>query len=275
MTYERSLAEGLNYFPCRYGTSKLIFRGPKQKLDGDYIAFLGGTEMYGKFVEIPVPAIVELESGIRSVNLGCVNAGLDAYVGDKSILSVCRGARVTVLQILGAQNMSNRFYMVHPRRNDRFLRASGQMLDLFPDLEFINLNFTRHLLTTLEHEAPDNFAIVRSELKSAWSARMRRLIAQIETPVVLLWLARHSPDEAREHGLPLHDPWFVDRAMLDALRPAVAGIVEVVATEDEVTAGRDELVYDPLEEAAAREMLGPVVSRRAATALSDAIEGIG
>ena len=33
-------------------------------------------------------------------------------------------ARLTVLQVTGAQNMSNRFYSVHPRRNDRFLKAS-------------------------------------------------------------------------------------------------------------------------------------------------------
>ena len=38
MTYS-SLAEGgLNYFPCRYGTSKLLFRGPRRRLDGRYVA---------------------------------------------------------------------------------------------------------------------------------------------------------------------------------------------------------------------------------------------
>ena len=58
MTYE-NLGQGvLDYFPCRNGHSKLLFRGPRKKMAGEYIAMIGGTETYGKFIEKPFPTLV-------------------------------------------------------------------------------------------------------------------------------------------------------------------------------------------------------------------------
>ncbi|MGB3314802.1 MAG: DUF6473 family protein, partial [Albidovulum sp.] len=59
MAYEYAGESALDYLPCRYGQSKLLFRGPRRKLDGAYAAVLGGTETYGKFVAEPFPNIVE------------------------------------------------------------------------------------------------------------------------------------------------------------------------------------------------------------------------
>ncbi len=53
MTYMKLGQAALDYYPCRYGASKLLFRGPRRRLQGDYVAFLGGTETYGKFIETP------------------------------------------------------------------------------------------------------------------------------------------------------------------------------------------------------------------------------
>ncbi|MDC1223540.1 DUF6473 family protein [Ascidiaceihabitans sp.] len=46
MTYDVLGAGNLDYLPCRYGTSKLLFRGPRRPLKEPYIAFLSGTETY-------------------------------------------------------------------------------------------------------------------------------------------------------------------------------------------------------------------------------------
>ncbi len=75
MTYNALATEAVNYFPCQYGASKLLFRGPRRKLRGDFVAFLGGTETYGKFIEAPFPMLLEYETGLKSVNLGCANVG--------------------------------------------------------------------------------------------------------------------------------------------------------------------------------------------------------
>ena len=57
MTYENLGQSALDYFPCRYGKSKLLFRGPRKRMAGEFLAMIGGTETYGKFIEKPFPAL--------------------------------------------------------------------------------------------------------------------------------------------------------------------------------------------------------------------------
>lgn len=273
MTYAALGQAALNYFPCRYGTSKLLFRGPRRRLQDDYVAYLGGIETYGKFIETPFPTLVEHETGIKSVNLGCVNAGIDAYLNDRSLMSICTRAKVTVIEAMGAQNMSNRFYAVHPRRNDRFLHASSLLRMIYADVDFTEFNFTRHMLNALKAASPENFGVVRQELKDAWAARMKTMIAQIDGPVVVLWLtgAAESGGDVRRR-----DALFVDKAMVDALAKAgpQVRIVRVEGAADEVAAGLDEMIFDDMERPAAEEMLGPVVHRRVSQALGAVLPGL-
>ncbi|MDF0600799.1 DUF6473 family protein [Psychromarinibacter sp. C21-152] len=279
MDYANLDQPALDYFPCRYGTSKQLFRGPRRRLDGDFAVFLGGTETYGKFIDTPYPALVEVDSGLRAVNLGCINAGIDAYFNDKALIDICNRAKVTVVQVMGAQNMSNRFYAVHPRRNDRFLRASPLLEKIYPEVDFTEFSFTRHLLTSLMRRSPEKFALLRQELKEAWAARMRMLLSQIDGKVVLLWLSDHAPmapDDSRSEVFERcgSDPIFVDRAMLRSLTGDVARVIEVVATDRERLEGLDEMYFGELERPAAQEMLGPVVHRRVAQALVPALEEV-
>ncbi|MGC8203099.1 DUF6473 family protein [Aliiroseovarius sp. PTFE2010] len=267
MAYE-NLGEGaLNYFPCRYGNSKLLFRGPRKALDGAYVAMIGGTETYGKFVEQPFPALVERDLDMSVANLGCVNAGPDVFINDQTVMDICNRARATVIQVSGAHNMSNRFYAVHPRRNDRFLRASTLLKTIYREVDFTDFNFTRHLLGTLEEVSPEKFAMVRQELKDAWVARMKTMLTKIGSKVVLVWMSRHSPDDMRQTACLGGDPLFVDRNMLDQIRPMVKDIIEVTATEDEVDAGYDRMVFPEMDAPTAREMLGPVIHGRVANEL--------
>jgi len=274
MTYVNLGQAALEYFPCRYGISKLLFRGPRRRVQGDYVAFLGSTETYGKFVEVPYPALVECETGVKSVNLGCVNAGIDAFASDRSLLGICANARVSVIQLMGAQNMSNRFYAVHPRRNDRFLRASSHLQTLYDDVDFTDFNFTRHMLGILAQTSPDRFLMVENELKEAWVARMQSLITQIGGKVVLLWLADHAPNDAAGQMGGGSDPLFIDRNMINSLMGSVSGVIEIVAEPKERRQGLQEMVFAPLERPAAEEMLGPIVHRRAAAQLAQKIQAL-
>lgn len=271
MAYQNSGDGALNYMPCRYGKSKLLFRGPKKSLSDDYIAFIGGTETYGKYVEMPFAELTAAHSDVETVNLGCVNAGLDVFLGDETVMDVCKNAKATVLQISGAQNMSNRFYAVHPRRNDRFLHASTLLRTIYRDVDFTDFNFTRHLMQTLHEHSEEKFAMVRQELKDAWVARMRTMAKKVPGPVILLWLSDHSPDdEEAVNGLD-SDPLFVDRDMIEEIRPLVQGVVEVVASCDDIQSGFEQMVFPDLDAPAAREMLGPVVHAKAATQLDAAL----
>jgi len=269
MTYE-NLGEGaLDYLPCRYGKSKLLFRGPRRKLEGEYALFLGGTETYGKFIEQPFPALLERQLGLPCVNFGWLNAGVDVFLNDSTVVEAAQAARVTVIQVMGAQNMSNRFYAVHPRRNDRFLKASTLMKQVFREVDFTEFHFTRHMLSTLSRLSPERYAMVVDELSAAWLARMEQLLAKVSGKTVLLWLADHSPDDARpEDGLGA-DPLFVDREMIERIRPLVTEVVEVSASPKALALGTDGMVFSQMEAPAASEMLGPLVHAEAAALLTD------
>ena len=118
MAYERLVGDSLDYAPCRYGRSKLLFRGPRTVLNGDYVAFLGSTGTYGKFVESPYPELTQRELGITALNLGCVNAGNDTFLDDPTVQDLARGACACVVQVMGAHTLSNRLYTVHDPRPD-------------------------------------------------------------------------------------------------------------------------------------------------------------
>jgi hypothetical protein len=175
----------LDYFPCHYGKSKLMFRGPRQNIEVPYCAVLGGTETYGKFVPRPFVAMVEDISGHQMINLGCMNAGPDVYLNDPDILRIVSRAELAVVQVMGAQNLSNRFYAVHPRRNDRFLRASSWLKSLYRDVDFTEFHFTRHMVQTLQEVSADRFEVVVTELRENWVARMLDLLARIRSPALL------------------------------------------------------------------------------------------
>ncbi len=269
MAFENPGVGALDYYPCRYGKSKLLFRGPKRKLDQPYVAVLGGTETYGKFCARPYPSLLEERLDHTAVNLGCVNAGVDVFCAEKTIVDICGDAAMTVVEITGAQNLSNRFYAVHPRRNDRFLRASNLLKTIYREVDFTDINFTRHLLKVLWEASPDKFAMVEAELKEAWSGRMKRLISRLDGKVVLLWLADHPPEPSRAYTPDDPDPLFVDRDMVEALRPFARGVAEVVIDRPQIIEGRAGLVHGEVEAPVAAEMLGTLAHERAAEALAE------
>ena len=270
MSYESMGPLALNYAPCYYGTSRIAFRGPARRLDAPYVAFVGGTETYGKFIKAPFPALVESDIGINCVNFGVANAGLDVFVNDGFVLDAARDAKAAVMQVVGAHNMSNRFYTVHPRRNDRFVNASPILASIYPEIDFAEFNFTKHLLSALYQASQERFSIVRRELQIAWVSRMKMLFRRIENQVILLWFSDHPPhDDDHDQGDPAHaeDPLFVTRQMLGGLSDQTAGYVEVIASAEALAAGTHGMVFNHLEAQAATRLMGPKAHGEAARAL--------
>lgn len=274
MKQETIESGGLHYAPCRYGMSRIFFRGPKRRLDSPYVAFVGGTEVFGKFIDRPVSTLTEKELGTTCVNMGCVNAGVDAFVNDPTIMGICNDAELTVVQIMGANFMSNRFYSVHPRRNDRFLRASTVMQAIYNDVDFSDFTFTRHMLQTLYDLSPERFDIVVSELREAWVARMKNMLGQIGPRTVLLWFSKTelTDDPWESHPNPLQvDPLFITREMVDQLRNQTMDVVEVVPSSVALSQGTKGMYYSPMQAKAAAQMLGVACHHEASAALVKSI----
>lgn len=271
MTFDALGAGALDYLPCRYGTSKLLFRGPRRSLKEPYVAFLGGTETYGKFVANPFPYLVEEKLGETSINLGCVNAGVDVYASDVQLTNIASEASVTVIQLMGAQNLSNRFYTVHPRRNDRFLKPSGLLQEIYREVDFAEFNFNKHMLERLLTLSPSRFDTVVDELQQAWLARMRLLLRAIKGKTVLLWFANHALDDVFSAD-DEHDPWFITREMIEELRPLATEVVEVVVTSSSQALGSEGMVFDPMESSVAKHLMGPAAHHEAAQAISTCLK---
>ena len=271
--YENHGAGALDYFPCRYGTSRVLFRGPKRRLKGRYCAVLGGTETYGRFIEQPYPALLEQDLGRTVVNLGCVNAGPDVFTRDEGLGPVLSGACVNVVQVMGAHNMNNRFYSVHPRRNDRFLSPSAMLESIYRGVDFTEFHFTRHMLGTLKEVSSERFALVEDELKTAWVGRMRQLSERLSGKSVLLWLSDRRPEDDNAAPMPGlgEDPLFVDRSMIDAVRPHFSEYVEVVASPRARAQGVEGMVFSPLDQPAAAQLPGPAIHDEAAEALAPVV----
>lgn len=277
MTYNALGQSALDYEPCRYGKSKLLFRGPKRPMTAPYVSFFGGSEIYGKFVKKPTPALVETAIGVNCINFGIVNGGVDVVLNDMVLMHAASEASVAVVQIVGAQNLSNRFYSVHPRRNDRFVRASALLQAVYPEVDFAEFNFTRHMLSHLFFVSPQRFGAVLTELQTSWVARMKLMLSRIEAPVVLLWVSDHAPWETQCLGVDpalARSPLFVTREMIDQIAPLAAHFVEVLMTPAMLAPGTEEMVFSELEHDVAAQFPGPLVHREIARALAPILTSV-
>lgn len=255
----------IDYRPCRYGESRSWFRGPATPLDAPYIAVIGGSEVYGRYVGEPFAGRLAGRTGRRIVNLGIVNGGIDAFLRDPALMAIVVGAETVIVQVLGAHNLSNRYYAVHPRRNDRFLQQSGMMTRLYRDVDFSEFAFTRHLLITLRRKCPDRFAEIEAELRIAWRARMQELLAEIPGTIVLL-----AVQDGHDRGLGA-EPLFVTAEMIAGVSAGVACVVhsDVSDLMNEPTLTR--MVFPEKERIAAARMLPPAAHERVAVDLLDAM----
>ncbi|NNE86457.1 MAG: hypothetical protein HKN27_00140 [Silicimonas sp.] len=202
------------------------------------------------------------------VNLGVRHAGVSLFASERWVLECASGADVAIMQVLGAGNMSNRLYSVHSRRNDRFLAVSPALKEIFPDVDFTEFSFIRHLLKSLSERSQTAFEVMVEELRFAWLQRMRRVLSMIETDVVLLWMSDRAP--AAPSDWPQGpEPLFVTKAMVDDLAGEVSATVEVVAgTEGDRLEGK---TYAARERGAALTAPCPHHHAKAAERLSEVI----
>lgn len=274
MAYAYPGEGSLDYYPCHYGASKLLFRGPRKSLAKPYIAVIGGTETYGKFVSAPYSVVLEEVTDRCVVNLGWMNAGPDVFLNDPEVLGIASRADLTVVQVLAVQNLSNPFYTVHPRRNDRFLRASARLRSLYKDVDFTEFHFTRHMLQTLHHVSPQRFDEVAKVLQATWIDRMAQLLRAITGQKLLLWMANHAPPQCSLAAVPYNAPLMVSAPMIAALRSDVTAYLEVIASRRAAEDGVADMAFTAMERPAAEGMPNPTAHREVGIALAAAVTKI-
>ena len=189
-----------------------------------HVVALGGTVTPGRHVALPYPALLEGAVGCPVVNLGAPNAGPDHYLADRTALQRAAQASLSIVEAGGADGVTNPFYSVHSRRNDRFLAATPALRHLFPAVDFTEIHYTRHLLSVLRHADPDRFAVVARTLQDTWLVRMQALLSHLPPRRILLLVRRQVLA-----GDPAPGP-VIDRALIAGLG---AELVEVVLPRPE------------------------------------------
>lgn len=235
------------------GTTGLWCRGP---LDAgpQAVVFIGGGETQGRFVLHPFPALLAGVCG-GAVNLGVAHAGADCIAGLPELAALGVRGRCILVQLPCAANLSNRYYRVHPRRNDRLIGPEPALRRLFPDVDFSEFAFVRAMLVRLRLASPDRFAVLVTGVRDRWSEIMRRVLAGLDGDVRLLWL--------QGRGVLGPEPAFVTEEMVRSLGRPVYAIRSDSAGMD--TTG---MVFAPEDREAARAMPGPQQHRDIARALA-------
>lgn len=159
---------------------------------GGFVLFLGGSETYGRCVGQPYPSLFKRLSDMDVLNLGVANAGYDTFSSDRDIVAQARRARLVVLQLMGPHLMTNRFYQVHTRRNDRFLKATPALKALYPKVDFSQFAFVGHMLQRLQSADARVFAQLVACLHQGLRQRLQQMQRLYRRPMVYLWI---------DHGL--------------------------------------------------------------------------
>ena len=197
-----------------------------------YCLAVGGNATAGRFVSRPWPHLLERRSGRVICNFARPHAGLDAMIGNVELMRVAALAELRLIEVPDAITMTNGYYAVHPRRNDRFVRAEPALIRLYPEVDFTQFSFTRHLVISLWAQDPERFELLRAALSARWLARMEELLHRLDGRSVLIWWAKRPPlAPGAEANLRPGAPQLVDHAMLEAVRPRVDGLVKVVIPE--------------------------------------------
>lgn len=274
MSYGYPGEGSLDYACYPFGTSKLLFRGPRRDLSGPYCVALGGTETYGKFIEHPYPLLLERSLGQPVVNFGCQNAGPDVFLGDQSVLDCASAARVVIVQITRPQNISNRFYTVHPRRNDRFVGATPALRALYRDVDFTEYNFTSHMLQGLYRASPIRFEVLAQAIRETWVDRMTTLLRRIPAQKILLWLDDHPPARPGGPRPATGMPALVDHNLIKTLRPHVDVYHEHVISPAARAQGTAGMIFSPLEAPAAAGLPNRAAHYELADGLFPVLDGL-
>ncbi len=270
MSYELNSVSTHSVGTCCYAGSRLQVRGPVRDLNDPYIAFLGGTEVFGRFVCEPFPAVTESLLNRPCINLGGVNAGLDSFLSDAGLMRVAQEADLVVMQVMGAQNLTNRYYKVHPRRNDRFLQARPPLVSLYPEIDFTEFHFNKHLLSRLRDVCDARFETLRVHIQSDWVSRMGDLISTLNGRLVLLWLRYNLG------GVDLvnREPVLIEQEMVESLRHLVEDVVEIPVTTAGLANDVTGMEMGPLDLPTARLMLGPREHNRIGCETAECLQAI-
>ena len=257
MFHDRTGLLGLQARPCRYGTARVTFRGPQADPSFAHIAFIGGSETFGPYVEAPFPTLIAEALGPQAMNLGVRSAGPDVFLGAGDLLQQTRGAAATIVQAPLVGNLSNPFYRVHGLRNDRLITVTRDFYAKAPEFDICDIHFINHFWQEARRLAPQVVAPMEKAVRALWVERMQTLLGQLAPPVYLLWLRGCAEPSGHSSG---GQPQ-ITQAMIDALSGHVTDTLTMTPPDTEPATARAEMAFPPEDFAQVSLSLTPMAHR--------------
>jgi hypothetical protein len=270
MSYDSKGLNRIDYELCNYDGSRITFRGPKADIEQRYIAFLGATETFGKFVEDPFPKLLAEFLPAKPMNLGMINGGVDAILGDKFVMETAKKADLRIVQVIGALNQTNHYFKVHPRRNDRFVAPREPLKRMFPEIDFAEFHFTKAMLTALHGCSKKRYRMLCDELQKKWLTSMAELLEQLGEKTILLWFGSVRPPKNAVRNP--KDPMLIDAKMIAQLRGKASAYVECVPGPQAAERDANTLRGTLMSPEAIQQVMGPIAHAQAAQALQEISE---
>ena len=229
------------------------------------MACVGADETFGRFVDRPFAAILEERLDRRCLNLGSLFCGLDTLCADTGLFSLISGAELCILQTPSVLGQTNHFYRVHPRRNDRVLAPTQDLIALYPEVDFADVHYVCHLVSLLQNQNDARFEFVAEELRRNWVVKIRDLLGKLKTPVLLLNLRvlRHQGSAGQDGEAVIS----ITDHMLEQVRSVSAGCTQVSAHVSGHSDELEDMLFGTLQQPMAEHMIGPAAHKLVAEAL--------
>jgi hypothetical protein len=213
--YELYTIPGVNY----------TLRGPQVR-DGAtrFATILGAGQSFGVLVRDPYAHKLSRAYSMEIMNLAVGGSAPTLYLRNKAAIEACNRSSLCIVQILSARSSQSSYF--ESRGGKNMLRPRGSKLPFVPGDTAYRAMF--------DHEPPVIPPIVIGELRANWVKEMLQLLGLIKTPKILLWFSKRSPDLPESFSS--FDeaagafPHFVNRAMIDEIRPYADDYVEVVSS---------------------------------------------
>jgi hypothetical protein len=196
-------------------------RGPPVRGDS-YIACVGSAHTFGRFVRRPYPLLLSEALGGETLNLGFGAAGPSFFLNSPGLLDHIGRAQVVIVQVLSGRSQGNSLLDLSNHGIHGFSGAMGSETSV------------RDFYTWLLSQGPATVRSVLAETRANYVAATQELLWRIKPPKILFWFSVRTPDYVEKFELPIRKffgafPQFVNRAMIDALRPHADAYVECVS----------------------------------------------
>lgn len=221
--YQQKDQEIADYQLYKFDGIRFRLRGPQVPQpdleSGNFLAFAGAAQTFGRFVERPFPLQVAEHFQVPALNLGRAGGGPGYFLKQPGALRAMSRSRLTVVQVMSGRSVSNSLLRSATGGEMMVRIADDQLMGSDPAWQWIMDNHSRERVLELIEEN-----------RQSWLSLYRKLLESIQGPRLLLWFSARSPDYRRRFKssgtLMGRFPQFVERSWIEPLLPLVNGFVE-------------------------------------------------